>query len=133
MLGQLAGRVDLQFDLMTTALQNIRTGKLRAIGLPSARRSGLLPELPTFAEAGVPGMAYSSWFALYATAGTPKDIVEHLNREVVKVLSMPEVKRRLLDNGTEATPSSASRLRAHTLSEIAKWAAVVRQSDARVK
>jgi tripartite-type tricarboxylate transporter receptor subunit TctC len=130
MIEQLAGRVDMQFDLLTTALPHIKSGRLRPLAVASPKHSALAPELPTFTEIGYPTLAYTSWFALYAPAGTPKAIVQKLNREVVKIMSTPEMKERLLTNGTEATSSSPEELNRFMQTEITKWAKVVRDSGA---
>ncbi len=131
MTDQLAGRVDLQFDLMTTALQNIKSGKLKAIALPAAKRSTLLPNVPTFAEEGYPELSYSSWFALYAPAGTPAPIIARLNQDMSKVLSMPKVKERMLATGTEPRSSTVQELRQFNKLEIERWSKVVKASGAK--
>jgi tripartite-type tricarboxylate transporter receptor subunit TctC len=98
----------------------------------SAKRSPALPDVPTVAEAGVPGYEATSWFALYAVAGTPQPIIDRLNAEVVKILAMPEVKKQMADQGAEANPEKPAQLAAFMKSETTKWAKVVKSSGATV-
>ena len=97
----LGGRVTMMFDNMPSSLPLVREGKLRALGVTSAKRSPAAPEIPTLAEQGMPGFEAVSWFALFAPAGTPKPIVDKLQAEVKKILGTPEVAKRLADAGLE--------------------------------
>lgn len=127
----LGGRVTMMFDNMPSSLQLVREGKLRALGVTSAQRSPAAPEIPTIAEQGLPGFEAVSWFALFAPAGTPKAIVDKWASEVRRVLKLPDVARRLADNGLEPAASSPDELATYQKSELAKWAKVVKDSGAR--
>ena len=125
----LGGQVQLMFADAPTALPQIRAGKVRALGVASAQRSALLPELPTIAEGGVPGYEAYSWAALVAPAGTPKDIVAKISTDLQRVMTQPDVKQRLFDAGAEAMPTSPEKLAQMLRSEIEKWAKVVKAAN----
>jgi tripartite-type tricarboxylate transporter receptor subunit TctC len=98
----LAGHVELNFDAVSTALARIRSGQLKGLGITSDTRSPLLPDVPTFKESGLPQVVAYSWYGLMAPAGTPRPVVEQLNRAVNEVLKLPEVKAQLEANGASA-------------------------------
>jgi tripartite-type tricarboxylate transporter receptor subunit TctC len=129
----LGGRVTMMFDNMPSSLPLVQEGKLRALGVTSAKRSAAAPEIPTIAEQGLPGFEAVSWFALFAPAGTPRPIVDKLQGEVKKILTAPEVAKRLAEIGLEPVASSADELAAYQRAEIAKWAKVVKDSGAKVE
>ncbi|MEM5430966.1 tripartite tricarboxylate transporter substrate binding protein [Cupriavidus oxalaticus] len=128
----LGNQIGLMFDNMPSSYPHVKAGKLRAIAVTSAKRSPALPNVPTVAESGVPGYEATSWFALYATGGTPQPIVDRLNAEVVKILAMPEVKKQMADQGAEPNPEKPAQLAAFMKAETAKWAKVVKASGATV-
>ncbi|MDF3884555.1 Bug family tripartite tricarboxylate transporter substrate binding protein [Cupriavidus basilensis] len=128
----LGNQIGLMFDNMPSSYPHVKAGKLRAIAVTSAKRSPALPNVPTVAESGVPGYEATSWFALYATGGTPQPIIDRLNAEVVKILAMPEVKKQMADQGAEPRPEKPAELAAFMKSETAKWAKVVKASGATV-
>jgi tripartite-type tricarboxylate transporter receptor subunit TctC len=129
----LGGRVTMMFDNMPSSLPLVKEGKLRALGVTSAKRSAAAPEIPTIAEQGLPGFEAVSWFALFAPAGTPKPIVDKLQVEVKKILAVPEIAKRLADAGLEAVGSTPEELAAYQRAEIGKWAKVVKDSGAKVE
>ncbi len=129
----LGGRVTMMFDNMPSSLPLVRDGKLRALGVTSAKRSLAAPEIPTLAEQGMAGFEAVSWFALFAPAGTPKPVVDKLQAEVKKILATPEVAKRLADAGLEAVGSTPEELAAYQRAEITKWAKVVKDSGAKVE
>ena len=129
----LGGRVTMMFDNMPSSLQLVREGKLRALGVTSAKRSPAAPEIPTIAEQGLPGFEAVSWFALFAPANTPKPIVDKLQAEVKKILATPDIGKRLAESGLDAVGSTADELAAYQRAEIAKWAKVVKDSGAKVE
>ena len=129
----LGGRVTMMFDNMPSSLSLVREGKLRALGVTSARRSPAAPEIPTIAEQGLPGFEAVSWFALFAPANTPKPVVDKLQAEVRKIITSPEAGKRLADMGLEPVGSTPEELAAYQRDEIAKWAKVVKDSGARVE
>jgi tripartite-type tricarboxylate transporter receptor subunit TctC len=128
----IGGQVQLMFDNMPSAWPHVKTGKLRALAVTTAKRSQTAPDLPTIAESGVPGFDATSWFGLLAPAGTPKEIVTKLNKEAVRILKMPEVKERLLAQGAEPVGNSPEQFAAHIKAEIEKWRKVVEASGAQV-
>jgi tripartite-type tricarboxylate transporter receptor subunit TctC len=129
----LGGRVTMMFDNMPSSLPLVREGKLRALGVTSAKRSAAAPEIPTIAEQGLPGFDAVSWFALFAPAGTPKPIVDKLQQEVAKILKQPEVAKKLLELGLDADGGPPEALAAYQRSEITKWAKVVKDSGAKAE
>ena len=129
----LGGRVTMMFDNMPSSLPLVREGKLRALGVTSAKRSLAAPDIPTLAEAGLPGFEAVSWFALFAPANTPRPIVDKLQAEVSKILKSPEISKRLLDLGLEPAGGTPDELAAYQKSEIAKWSKVVKDSGAKVE
>jgi tripartite-type tricarboxylate transporter receptor subunit TctC len=131
----MGGNVDVMFDNLPSSMPHIKAGKLKALAVTSAARSGALPELPTVEEAGgAPLLGYeaSSWFGLLAPAGTPADIVSRVQQETAKALATAAMKERLLSQGANPsgnTPAEFTRLIA---AETAKWARVVKASGAKV-
>jgi len=128
----IAGHVPLTTANLLVTLPHIRTGKLRAYGVTSAKRSGAAPEIPTIAEAGLPGYEAVQWFGLLAPAGTPREIVTKLHGAVVQALQDPAVRKRFIDGGADPTPSSSPEEFAAVIrAELKKWAKVVK--DAGIK
>ena len=126
------GSIQLMFDNMPSALPMAREGKIRAIAVTTAKRSSAAPEIPTIAET-IPGFEATTWFAMFAPAGTPKPVVDKLNAEVVRVFRLPEVAERLKTLGLEAVLSSPEELAVYQASEISKWTKVVKDSGARAE
>jgi tripartite-type tricarboxylate transporter receptor subunit TctC len=129
----LGGRVTMMFDNMPSSLPLVREGKLRAIGVTSAKRSPAAPDIPTLAEAGLPGFEAVSWFAMFAPANTPAPVVNKLQAEISKILKSPDISKKLLDLGLEPSGSTPAELAAYQKSEIAKWSKVVKDSGAKVE
>ena len=129
----LGGRVTMMFDNMPSSLPLVREGKLRALGVTSAKRSPAAPDIPTLAEAGLPGFEAVSWFAMFAPANTPAPVVNKLQAEISKIVKSPEITKRLLDLGLEPSGSTPAELAAYQKSEIAKWSKVVKDSGAKVE
>src|SRR6185503_21054117 len=100
----LAGEVQVAFFSIPSTLPHAKSGKLRMLGVGSVRRSELLPELPTIADAGVPGYESSTWYGVMVPAGTPRGIVERLNREIVASVGSVEMRERLAGQGAEPRP-----------------------------
>ena len=126
------GSIQLMFDNMPSALPMAREGKIRAIAVTTAKRSSAAPEIPTIAES-IPGFEATTWFAMFAPAGTPKPVVDRLNAEVLRVFRLPEVAERLKTLGLEAVLSSPEELAAYQASEIVKWTKVVRESGVKAE
>jgi tripartite-type tricarboxylate transporter receptor subunit TctC len=126
----MAGQTNFMFDILSTSLPQIKAGKVRAIAWSGPARSPLIPEVPTVAESGLPGYEVVGWFGLFAPAGTPRDIVNRLNAETVKILKLPEMKEKL--TGYDPASSTPEQLAAIIKSDIATWAKVVKDSGAHV-
>jgi len=129
----IAGQVDLMFDNLPSSIEQVRGGNLRAIAVTSLKRSVALPDVPTIAESGLPGFDASSWFAIFAPAKTPPEIVAKLNAEVLKALADPELQKRFADIGGEIRPYKPDELGAFVKAEIEKWAKVVKTSGAKIE
>jgi tripartite-type tricarboxylate transporter receptor subunit TctC len=125
----LDGRVDMALDSLPAYLPHIKSGKLRALAVASRGRSALLPELPTMEEAGVPGVVSATDYALYAPAGTPREIVTLMNRETNAVLQMPDLRAKLAAQGIEISGSTPEALQAELAEEIGKWAKVIKDAN----
>jgi tripartite-type tricarboxylate transporter receptor subunit TctC len=121
---------DLQamVEILAPMLPQIRSGNLRALAVTFAERFSGLPDVPTIAESGVPGYEAAAWNALAAPARTPKAVVERLNREVRTAVAAPEVRQRLQELGVETRASTPEELRAHLVSEMAKWKLVIERA-----
>jgi tripartite-type tricarboxylate transporter receptor subunit TctC len=128
----MGGQVNVMFDNMPSAFPHVKSGKLRALAVTSARRSPAVPDLPTVAEAGVPGYEATSWFGLIAPAGTPKEIVNKFSTTVAKILGTPEVRERLSSQGAEPVGNTPEQFSAFIRAETAKWAEVVKKSGAHI-
>lgn len=128
----IGGQIQLMFDNMPSALPMAREGKIRAVAQTGARRSAAAPDVPTVAESGLPGFEATSWFALFAPAGTPQEVVEKIAAEAQRIYKLPEVAERLTTLGLDAVLSSPDELAKYQAAEIAKWAKVVKESGARV-
>jgi len=122
----IAGQVEMYFAGISTALPLIKDGKLRAIAVTSARRTAIMPEMPTIAESGLPGFEIGNWYAIVAPAGTPRPIVMRLNSELNKALAMADVKKRFLDLAADPIGSTPEELAAYNKSEIEKWAKLIK-------
>ena len=126
------GRVQIMFDAAPSLIAHIRSGKLRVLAAASPRRNRLLPDVPTFAELGHPKVAVSLWYGLLAPAGTPKPVIEKLNREIVKALESPDVRERLQAQGAEPMPGKPEAFASFMQEEMAKWAPVVKQAGVKL-
>ena len=128
----LGGQVQIMFDNLPSALPHIKAGKLRALAVTSSKRAPALPDLPTIAEAGVPGFEATSWFGILAPAGTPRDIVMKVNAESNKALQAADMKEKLLAQGAEAVGNTPEFFGDYIKAETTKWAKVVKESGAKV-
>jgi len=116
---------------VSIAVPHRKSGKLRAIGVTTAKRSKLVPDLPTIAESGLPGYEVTQWYGMQTPAGTPKEVVLKINGEVGKILAMPEIIEKLNFLGAEPAPSTPEFMTAYVKSEVEKWAKVVKFSGAK--
>jgi tripartite-type tricarboxylate transporter receptor subunit TctC len=124
----LSGNVPLSFALPGATQQFVTSGQLRAIAVTGQHRIAALPDVPTVAESGYPGFDVTSWHSILAPAGTPPEIVERLNRELVRIVAMPDVRERLIAIGMEPSPSSPTQLEAEIRNEVARWGPVVKRA-----
>ena len=122
------GRVSMAIDSLPAHIPHIKAGRLRALGVARKTRSAQLPDVPTMSEAGVPGFESYTDYALYAPAGTAKAIIARLNREIVPVLQMPEVRAKLEAIGIDIAGSTPEALQQEVIDEIAKWTKVIRDA-----
>jgi tripartite-type tricarboxylate transporter receptor subunit TctC len=133
MLDLMSGNIQLIFATVSTSIGQIKGGKIRALGMTGVKRFVLMPDLPTIAEAGVPGFAVNNWYGVFAPAGTSKDIVARLNTDIVKILQMSDAKQKLLESGIEATASTPEQFAAYIQAETKKWAKVVKDANVKVE
>ena len=127
-----AGQASLYFTSPISAQALVKAGRLRAVAVTSARRSAALPNMPTIAEAGFPEFDLTSWWGMLAPAGVPRDIINRLHTETVRILNQPGVKERLDALGADAVSNTPEEFAAYIKSETAKWARIVRESGARI-
>jgi tripartite-type tricarboxylate transporter receptor subunit TctC len=126
MLDLLAGNVDSGFSTVATAIGPIRTGRLRALGLTSAKRFELLPDVPTIAEAGLPGYESVSWYGLFAPAGTPAEVVNRVNADAVAALQGEDVRKRMVEFGVMPVSSSPAAFATYIAADHQRWGKVIR-------
>jgi len=131
-LGLLAGQTDFMFDNLASALNQVKAGKLLAFAVTTTRRAESMPDVPTMAESGLPGFDVSTWFGVFAPAGTPPVVVERLNKEFTAALRSPEMRERLVRMGAEPAPMTPGDFQQFVRSEMAKYEKVVKFSGARV-
>jgi tripartite-type tricarboxylate transporter receptor subunit TctC len=129
----IAGRVVMVIEQGPAVLSHIKAGKLKALAVTTPRRSVALPDVPTLAESALPGFEASTWFAVYAPAGTPRDVVMKLNAEINKTLALPDIRNRLLGAGVEPEGSTPEALGERQKRDIAKWAEVVKTANIRLE
>lgn len=128
----LAGRVQLMIDAIPTSLPHAKAGKLRALAVTSAERSRALPDVPTIAEAALPGFEVVGWLGFFAPAGVPAPIVERLSVEIASVLRMPDVRERLVAQGLDVKANTPGEFAQFLDSELKKWARVVKKAGVQV-
>ncbi len=128
----LAGQVSLWFPTIPGALPFIKAGKINALAVSGSTRSIALPDVPTVAESGVRGFEASTWYPVLAPAGTPADVVDRLNRQLVAIVRTPQVHDQLVQSGVEPIGSTPAQLASHIRTELDKWAKVIRASGVRL-
>ena len=126
----LGNQIGIMFDNMPSAIQHVRSGKLVPLAVTTAKRSPELPNVPTIAEAGVPGYEATSWFGMFAPAGTPAPVLAKLNAAIVKVLAQPDVKKKINEQGAEVYSETPEQFAAFIQAESVKWGKVVKESGA---
>ena len=128
----LGNQIAIMFDNMPSAIQHVRSGKLRPIAVTTAKRSPELPDVPTIAEAGVPGYEATSWFGLWAPVKTPADVQQKLHAALSKVLKDPAVVKKISDQGGDVVIDTPAQFDAFIKAEAAKWGKVVKESGAEI-
>jgi tripartite-type tricarboxylate transporter receptor subunit TctC len=128
----MGGSVSMTFDNITTAWPLAKAGKLRALAVTTAKRSPVAPEVPTLAESGLPGYEVGSWQGVFAPAGVPPAIVARLNTEIVKIINMPDVQKKIIELGAEPVGDTSEQFGAFVKTEVVKWGDVVKKSGAKV-
>lgn len=123
----IGGQVDMSFPVLSAAQGHVQAGKLRPLGVTGSKRSPLMPNVPTIAEAGLPGYAFETWFMVFAPAATPRPVIDKLNATLDTVLQSATVKERMAKEGFEATPSTPAQARARLETEMPKWAKLVKE------
>ncbi len=128
----LGGQVQMMFDAITTMAPNVRAGQVRALGTTGTRRSSVLPDVPTIAEAGVPGYETTIWLGLMAPKGTPQPVVDKLNAEITKIVNLPDVKKTWAVQGAVPMAMTPKEFEAYLYKDIEKWANVVKTAGIKV-
>jgi tripartite-type tricarboxylate transporter receptor subunit TctC len=128
----MSGQVNMAFDNLSASMVHIKAGKLKALATTGATRSAALPDLPTVSEAGLPGYESTSWNAVFVPAGTPREVIDKLNREINAILQSPETRKYFAEQGAEAGGGTPEQLGALVRSETVKWSKVVKDSGAKV-
>ena len=131
-LALVSGQVDFNFDNLAAASANIRSGRLKALAVTTARRSTAMPDLPTVAESGLPGFDIGTWFGLFGPARLPAETTQLLNKAFVDALASPELKARMATLMADASPNSPAQFAAFVRAELARYEAVVKASGASV-
>mgnify|MGYP001191660724 CR=1 FL=1 len=125
MIDLIAGQIQLIFSSAPTAVPQVKAGKIRALAVTTAKRSAVLPDLPTVAESGLPGYEADNWYGIVTTHGTPRAIVARLNAEIVRALNMPDVRQMLFTQGLEVSTGTPEAFGTYMKSEYNKWAKVI--------
>ena len=128
----IAGQVDVMFDGLGSSSQHIKAGKIKALAVASEKRIPAFPNVPTATEAGVPGYVVSTWYGLWAPAGTPQDIVEKMQAEVTKAINSPELREVWANNGSELPNLTGDAFAKFVSADIKRWAGVVKASGAKL-
>jgi tripartite-type tricarboxylate transporter receptor subunit TctC len=128
----LGGQIPLAFMSVTSVIPHLKSGRMRVLAVATAKRSSSIPDVPTFAESGVKGMDFTTWYAVMAPAGIPKEAVKRLSADIAKALKSPEMQQAFATQGAEATTSTPEELGAFVKSEIAKYAKVIKELGIRV-
>ena len=129
----IGGRVMLTMDSLVQSLPHIRAGRLKALAVLGPKRTALLPDVPTVAESGLPGYALTNWFGLLAPAATPKDTLLKLNQDVVRILKLEDLQKRIADLGADVVGNSAEEFGAAMRAESAQWAEIIKAAAIRVE
>ncbi|MEO6292743.1 MAG: tripartite tricarboxylate transporter substrate binding protein [Burkholderiaceae bacterium] len=128
----IGGQVNLSFPVISAAQQHVQAGKLRALGVTGAKRSALMPNVPTIAEAGLPSYNFETWFMVVAPTGTPKDVIEKLNTALNKALATPALRERMSREAFEPTPSTPEQARSRLTTDMPMWAKLIKDRGIKI-
>lgn len=127
MIDTISGQVDLCFPVLSAAAPHVKVGKLNAIGVTGPKRSPLMPDVPTLAEAGLPGYSFETWFIVFAPAGTPKPVIDKLNAALAQALNGPVLKEKMIKEGFDPEPSTPIQAQAKLTKELASWSKLIKE------
>ena len=128
LIATVAGQVDFSIPAYPTSVPHLKAGRLRILAVTGAKREPTVPDVPTMAEAGLPGYEFVIWFGMFAPAGTPQAIISRLNREIVKALATPDMREKLAQTGVNAESSTPEQLGRLLRSDVAKWAKIIKEA-----
>jgi len=128
----IAGEVSISFPNISQAIGYVSSGRLRALGITSAERAAVLPDLPTIAEGGVPGYEFTTWHGILAPKGTPRPIIVQLNEQIKKTLNAPDQTKLFTERGLSVIASTPEQFAAHIDTELKKWSRVVKERGLKV-
>ena len=123
----ISGQVDMSFPVLSAAQPHVQSGRLRALGVTGAKRSALLPNVPTIAEAGLPNYSFETWFIVFAPAATPKAVVDKLNTALNQALATPALQERMTRDGFDPIPSTPAQARSRLEQEMQQWAKLIKE------
>ena len=123
----LSGQIEIMFDTVTSGLSQVKAGKTRALAVTTAKRSSALPDVPSLSESVLPGFDVGTWFGILAPAATPPDILAKLNAEIVRIVNAPDVRKLLLDMGSEPVGNTQAQMAAQIKSELDTFEALTKQ------
>ena len=128
----IGGSIEFCFSPVLVAAGQVKAGKVLALAVSTAKRSPMFPEVPTVAEAGIPGFDYDQWYGVLTSAKTPRPTVHMVNREVVRILNLPDIRERMLTQGATPTPTTPEAFDAYIRSEVARFAKVLIAAGAKI-
>jgi tripartite-type tricarboxylate transporter receptor subunit TctC len=129
----MAGHVPMMFSSVTAAIELVKSGRLRPVAITSAKRYPQLPGVPTFSESGYPQLVIGSWYAIWLPARAPESVASKLHADIARVLSLPEVRNRIIELGGEPVGNTPAEFDAFQRAEMARWAKVIRDSGAKAE
>ncbi|MBI2296612.1 MAG: tripartite tricarboxylate transporter substrate binding protein [Betaproteobacteria bacterium] len=129
----IGGHIEMMFNLLPIVVPHVKSGRLRAIAVTASKRAPALPEVPTFAEAGIPDFEAGSWYGVLAPAGTPKEIIAKLSSEISRILSLADVRQRLAAEGAEPIGNTPEQFAEQIRRDLARWAKIARDARVRVQ
>ena len=128
----IGGQIDFMFAAIVPVQPYIKSGRLRGLSVTSSKRAAALPDMPTVAEAGVPGFEYLGWYGMLAPAGTPRDIVMRLHDEFVRIVNTPDMRERFAADGAEAIGDTPEHFNAYLKQELARWSKVIKAAGTKI-